>query len=63
MRVTRTHRDKVDRYIPGDFDRSLHAKDGVPICRGLRQGIQAVEGSARSPAPSPPHLKPEVALA
>ena len=32
MHVTRMHRDKDDRYIPGDCDHSLHAKDGMPIC-------------------------------
>ena len=68
MHVTRMHRDKVDRYIPGDFDRSLHAKDGMPICaacgRSSSSGKVCAITCSPGPAPdrisydpSPPHLK------
>ena len=47
MHVTRMHRDKVDRldrYIPGDFDRSLHAKDGMPICAACGKEFKQWKG-------------------
>ena len=44
MHVTRMHRDKVDRYIPGDFDRSLHAKDGLPISAACDKEFKSGRG-------------------
>ena len=44
MHVTRMHRDKVDRYIPGDFDRSLRAKDGMPICAACGKDFKQWKG-------------------
>ena len=41
MHVTRMRRDKVDRYIPGDFDRSLHVKDGCPSARPVERNLSS----------------------
>ena len=37
-------RDKVDRYIPGDFDRSLHVKDGLNICAACGKEFKQWKG-------------------
>ena len=44
MHVTRMHRDVVTKFIPGEFDRGLHATNGMPVCAACHKEFRQWKG-------------------
>ena len=44
MHTSKMHRDTLSRFIPPEFDRELHAKEGMPVCAACSKSFKQWKG-------------------